>query len=76
MTAVGQKVDAGRRAHTQLALRDAAVMDIVTLADAPAYDRDRVVAKPFLEGSHSNVRVIGSAPARRCPRTPTGLRTS
>lgn len=51
-------------------------MDIVTLADAPAYDRDRVVAKPFLEGSHSNVRVIGSAPARRCPRTPTGLRTS
>lgn len=41
-----------------LAGREAAGVDIVTLADAPDYDRDRVEDQPFLEGSQSNLRVI------------------
>jgi len=43
------------------------VMEIVTLADAPAYDRDRFVAQPFLEGSQSNVRVIRLNPGQVLP---------
>ena len=39
-------------------------MDIVTLSDAPGYDRDRVVAQPFLEGSQCNVRVIRLSPGQ------------
>lgn len=33
-------------------------MDIVSLADAPAYDSAGVVAGPFLGGSQCNVRLI------------------
>lgn len=42
-------------------------MEITTLADAPAYDRDRVVAQPFLEGSRSNVRLIRLSPGQALP---------
>lgn len=42
-------------------------MDILTLADAPDYDRERVVAEPFLEGSQSNVRVIRLSPGQALP---------
>ena len=42
-------------------------MEIVHLADAPAYDRDRVVARPFLDGSQSNVRVIRLSPGQILP---------
>ena len=42
-------------------------MDIITLADAPAYDRERVVAEPFLEGSQSNIRVIRLSPGQALP---------
>jgi hypothetical protein len=31
-------------------------MDIITLHDAPGYDRDRTVAQPFLDGSQCNMR--------------------
>ena len=31
-------------------------MEIIRLAEAPAYDPDRVVARPLLAGSQSNVR--------------------
>lgn len=55
----------GGPAH--VSLRDAELMDIVTLADAPAFDRDRVVAEPFLEGSQSNVRVIRLSPGQALP---------
>lgn len=37
---------------------EAAAMRMTTLADAPAYDRERFVAAPLLDGSQSNVRVI------------------
>ncbi len=47
--------------------RDAGVMDILTLADAPDYDDERVVAQPFLEGSQSNVRVIRLSPGQALP---------
>lgn len=42
-------------------------MDIVTLADAPSYDCERVVAQQFLEGSQSNVRVIRLSPGQALP---------
>ncbi|MGI8754741.1 MAG: cupin domain-containing protein [Acidimicrobiales bacterium] len=42
-------------------------MNLVTLADAPAYDSERVVAEPFLEGSQSNVRVIRLSPGQTLP---------
>lgn len=42
-------------------------MDIVTLSDASPYDRDRVVADPFLEGSQSNVRLIRLCPGQALP---------
>ena len=46
---------------------DAALMDIITLSDAPGYDSDRVVAQPFLEGSQSNVRLIRLSPGQALP---------
>ncbi len=54
-------------AHAGLTKRDAVVMDIVTLAAAPAYDLERVVAEPFLEGAQSNVRVIRLSPGQALP---------
>lgn len=42
-------------------------MEIVALADAPAYDRDRIVAEPFLDGSQCNVRVIRLSPGQALP---------
>ena len=42
-------------------------MKIVTLADAPPYDRDRLVAQPFLDGSTSNVRIIRLAAGQVLP---------
>jgi quercetin dioxygenase-like cupin family protein len=42
-------------------------MDILTLADAPDYDSERVVAEPFLDGSQSNVRVIRLSPGQALP---------
>jgi hypothetical protein len=51
----------------QLAGCDASMMDIVTLSDAPGYDRDRVVAQPFLEGSQCNVRIIRLSPGQVLP---------
>lgn len=42
-------------------------MDIITLSDGSAYDNDRVVAEPFLEGSQSNVRLIRLSPGQALP---------
>lgn len=42
-------------------------MKLVTLADASAYDSERVVAEPFLDGSQSNVRVIRLNPGQTLP---------
>ena len=42
-------------------------MDIISLSDAPAYDSNRVVAQPFLEGSQSNVRLIRLSPGQALP---------
>ena len=42
-------------------------MHITTLSDAPGYDRDRVVAQPFLEGLQCNVRVIRLSPGQMLP---------
>jgi quercetin dioxygenase-like cupin family protein len=42
-------------------------MHIVSLGDAPAYDDERVVAQPFLEGSQCNVRVIRLSPGQMLP---------
>lgn len=43
------------------------MVEIVTLADAPAYHSDQVVAEEFLEGSQSNVRVIRLSPGQALP---------
>ncbi len=42
-------------------------MKIVTLADAPPYDTEHVVAAPFVDGSQSNVRVIRLSPGQGLP---------
>jgi quercetin dioxygenase-like cupin family protein len=42
-------------------------MNLITLSDASAYDSDRVVAEPFLEGSQSNVRLIRLSPGQALP---------
>jgi len=42
-------------------------MEIVTLSDVSGYDRDRVVAEPFLEGSQCNARVIRLSPGQVLP---------
>jgi quercetin dioxygenase-like cupin family protein len=57
-----------QQAPPQLKACKAAVMDIITLSDASAYDHDRVVAEPFLEGSQSNVRLIRLSPGQALPR--------
>lgn len=42
-------------------------MELVTLDDAPPYDADRVVARPFLDGETCNVRVIRLSPGQALP---------
>lgn len=42
-------------------------MEIVSLADAPAYDLETVVAQPLLEGSQCNVRIIRLSPGQTLP---------
>ncbi|MFP3915346.1 MAG: cupin domain-containing protein [Actinomycetota bacterium] len=42
-------------------------MQLVNLAEAPAYDPDRVVARPFLDGGKCNVRVIRLSPGQTLP---------
>ena len=42
-------------------------MDITSLSDAPGYDSDRPVAKPLIEGSRSNVRLIRLTPGQTLP---------
>jgi quercetin dioxygenase-like cupin family protein len=42
-------------------------MHIVSLGDATAYDDERVVAEPFLEGSQCNVRLIRLSPGQALP---------
>ncbi len=42
-------------------------MHLVTLADAPPYDPGRFVARRFLDGSQSNVRVIRLSPGQALP---------
>jgi quercetin dioxygenase-like cupin family protein len=48
-------------------------MEIVALADAPAYDRDRIVAEAFLEGTQCNVRVIRLSPGQTLPAHTHGV---
>ena len=64
---------AGPAVPPQLAAWDAAVMEIISLSDAPAYDSNRVVAQPFLEGSQSNVRLIRLSPGQALPPHTHGL---
>ena len=40
---------------------------MTTLADAPDYDLERIVAAPLLDGSQSNVRVIRLSPGQTLP---------
>ena len=42
-------------------------MEIVSLADAPGYDVNAVVAQPLLEGSQCNVRIIRLSPGQALP---------
>ena len=42
-------------------------MDIITVDDGSAYDGNRVVAEPFLEGLQSNVRLIRLSPGQALP---------
>lgn len=42
-------------------------MKMTTLADAPDYDAERIVAAPLLDGSKSNVRVIRLSPGQTLP---------
>lgn len=42
-------------------------MKMTTLADAPAYDSERFVAEPLLDGTQSNVRVIRLSPGQSLP---------
>ena len=58
--------NAGPAVPPQLAACDAAVMDIISLSDAPAYDSNRVVAS-VLEGSQTNVRLIRLSPGQALP---------
>lgn len=39
-------------------------MNLITLADAPAYDPTRLVAEPFLDGTQMNARVIRLSPGQ------------
>ena len=42
-------------------------MHIIQLDDAPAYDINRLVAEPLIEGSRSNVRIIRLSPGQALP---------
>lgn len=42
-------------------------MRMTTLAEAPAYDDDRFVAEPLLDGTKTNVRVIRLGPGQSLP---------
>lgn len=42
-------------------------MELVTLADAPPHDPDRVVATSLLEGAKSSARVIRLSPGQTLP---------
>lgn len=42
-------------------------MELITLADAPPHDPDRIVARPFLDGRQCNVRVIRLSPGQALP---------
>lgn len=61
------------RLNRRLGVCDAEEMEIIALADAPAYDSDRVVAEPFLDGSQSNVRVIRLSPGQVLPAHTHGV---
>jgi quercetin dioxygenase-like cupin family protein len=57
----------GRGEAALVGLCDAAVVNITSLSDAPGYDSDRPVAKPLIEGSQSNVRLIRLSPGQTLP---------
>jgi quercetin dioxygenase-like cupin family protein len=42
-------------------------MDIVRLSDISAYDNEKLIAQPFIDGSQSNVRVIKLSPGQALP---------
>lgn len=42
-------------------------MKMITLSDAPAYDSERFIAEPLLDGTQSNVRVIRLCPGQSLP---------
>jgi quercetin dioxygenase-like cupin family protein len=42
-------------------------VDIVRLSDIPAYDNEKLIAQPFIDGSQSNVRVIKLSPGQALP---------
>ena len=42
-------------------------MKIVTLASAPPYDTEHLVAAPLLDGTQSNVRLIRLSPGQSLP---------
>lgn len=42
-------------------------MDLTSLADAPAYDPDTLVARPFLDGAKMNARIIRLSPGQDLP---------
>ena len=43
------------------------VVDIVRLSDIPAYDNEKLIAQPLIDGSKSNVRVIKLSPGQALP---------
>src|ERR1039458_2586454 len=43
------------------------VVDIVRLSDIPAYDKEKLIAQPLIDGSQSNVRVIKLSPGQALP---------
>lgn len=42
-------------------------MEIVSLEDAPGFDVNAVIARPLLEGSRCNVRIIRLSPGQALP---------
>jgi quercetin dioxygenase-like cupin family protein len=61
------RADTGPDTDGRAAGRDALVMEMVRLSEAPAPDPDRFVAVPFLDGHGCNVRVIRLAPGQALP---------
>ena len=55
------------RRSSDWGLCDAALVKITSLSVAPGYDRDHLVAQPFMEGSRSNVRIIRLSPGQTLP---------